>query len=168
MNSNLLFDFSVDKENKTITVKREFAAELPMVWDAWTKPELLDQWWAPKPFRAQTKAMDFREGGYWLYVMIGPKNEEFWSRADYHTIRDQKSFSALDGFCDENGTINPDFPRSNWTNSFSENAGTTIVNVVIKYDKLADLEKIIEMGFKEGFTAGLNNLEQLLEARVKK
>jgi uncharacterized protein YndB with AHSA1/START domain len=49
MKDNLLFDFIVDKTTKTVIVSREFAAELPLVWDAYTKPELLDQWWAPKP-----------------------------------------------------------------------------------------------------------------------
>ena len=55
MTTNLAFDFSIDRENKTIKVKREFAAELPLVWDAYTKSEILDQWWAPKPWKARTK-----------------------------------------------------------------------------------------------------------------
>lgn len=49
MNTPLLFDFSVNKENKTIHVTREFAANRELVWKAWTTAELLDQWWAPKP-----------------------------------------------------------------------------------------------------------------------
>ena len=60
MSKNLAFDFSVNKENKTITVKREFAASLPLVWDAYTKSEILDQWWAPKPWKAKTKTMNER------------------------------------------------------------------------------------------------------------
>jgi uncharacterized protein YndB with AHSA1/START domain len=66
MNSNLLFDFTVNKEEKTIHITREFAASLELVWRAWTTPELLDQWWGPQPWRAETKTMDFRQGGYWL------------------------------------------------------------------------------------------------------
>ncbi len=69
MNPNLQFDFIVNKENNTVNVKREFAADLQLVWDAWTKPELLDQWWAPKPYQTKTISMDFREGGMWLYYM---------------------------------------------------------------------------------------------------
>jgi hypothetical protein len=74
MNPNLLFDFSVDKDSNTIRVQRQFSADLPLVWDAWTKPELLDQWWAPKLFRNKTKSMGFREGGAWFYAMISPGN----------------------------------------------------------------------------------------------
>ncbi|WP_431215080.1 SRPBCC family protein [Puia sp. P3] len=73
MNPRLQFDFTVNKEKNTIDVQREFAADLDLVWDAWTKPELLDLWWAPKPYQTRTKSMDFREGGFWLYAMISPR-----------------------------------------------------------------------------------------------
>src|SRR5579872_7452036 len=99
MNSNLLFDFSLNKENKTITVKREFAAKLDLVWAAWTTSELLDLWWAPKPYQTKTKSMDFRVGGFWLYSMVGPDNMPIWARADYKKINKLKSFSILDAFC---------------------------------------------------------------------
>ena len=49
MNPHLHFDFKVNKENNSIQVEREFAADLDLVWAAWTTAELLDQWWAPKP-----------------------------------------------------------------------------------------------------------------------
>lgn len=80
MKSNLIFDFTVDKENKTIHVARRFDAEVPLVWQAWTTPELLDQWWGPEPWRAETKSMDFRVGGHWLYAMVGPEGEKHWSK----------------------------------------------------------------------------------------
>ena len=46
MKDNLLFDFTVDKPTKTVFVNREFSASLSLVWDAFTKQENLDQWWA--------------------------------------------------------------------------------------------------------------------------
>ena len=70
---NLLFDFTVDKATATIHITREFAADLDLVWDAFTKAEILDQWMGPKPYRVQTKEMDFREGGRWLYAMISAR-----------------------------------------------------------------------------------------------
>ena len=167
MSSNLKFDFAVNKEDKTVNVKREFAANLELVWEAWTNPKILDQWWAPKPYRTETKSMDFREGGMWLYAMISPQDEKHWCKNDYHKIEHQKNFSGLDAFCDENGTVNTNMPRTFWTNTFVENAGTTMVNIVTKYKNLADLEKIIEMGFKEGFTMALENLDQYIEAQFK-
>src|SRR5689334_10537533 len=101
MNTSLAFDFSVNKENKTIKVTREFAAELPVVWNAYTNSDSLDQWWAPKPWKAKTKSMDFREGGSWIYAMVGPEGEEHWALAKYTCIQSetksgQRKFSALD------------------------------------------------------------------------
>lgn len=165
MNPNLRFEFTVNKDTNSVNVKREFAAELPVVWDAWTKPELLDQWWAPKPYITRTKTMDFREDGHWLYAMIGPDDTTHWCRAHYQHIAHLDQFSGLDAFCDDSGKVNTALPRSLWTNTFTDQGATTIVDILIQYDHLADLEKVIEMGFKEGFTMALGNLDQYLEAR---
>lgn len=161
-NNSLLFEFTIDKETNTVNVKREFLADLSLTWDAWTKPELLDQWWAPKPYRTVTKSMDFREGGLWLYYMISPTDEKHWCKNDYQKIEHHKKYSGLDAFCDENGTINTEMPRTLWTNTFIENNGTTTVHIVARYETIADLEKVIALGFKEGFTMAMGNLDELL------
>src|ERR1700741_2070302 len=70
--NNLLFEFTVDKATKTVFVNREFAAPLSLVWDAFTKQEILDQWWAPKPWESKTKSMKFEVGGQRFYAMVGP------------------------------------------------------------------------------------------------
>lgn len=164
MKTALLMDFAVNKANNTITVKREFAAELPVVWDAFTKSEILDQWWAPRPWKARTKVMDFREGGSWLYAMVGPEGEEHWSFINYETIQPQKSFSGIDGFSDADGNINTEFPQSKWENSFQGNGDETLVTIQVVYDDLAQLETIIQMGFKEGLTMAMEGLDELLAA----
>ena len=163
MKNNLLFNFTVNKENNTVNVEREFASDLNTVWDAWTKPELLDQWWAPKPYKAVTKSMDFREGGTWLYYMLSPEDQKHWCRNDYLSIEVKKNFTALDAFCDDKGTVNMDMPRTKWTNTFTKREDNkTLVSIVSTYETLADLEKVIQMGFQEGFTMGLNQLDELL------
>lgn len=160
--TGLFMDFSVDRKNKKISLKREFVAPLSKVWAAWTESKLLDQWWAPKPWQAQTKYMDFRVGGYWVYAMVGPDGTKEWARADFNSIYPLKSFSAQYAFCDENGNINHSFPLATWTNVFSETSDATLVAIEIKYDEIDDLEKYIEMGFKEGFMAALENLDELI------
>lgn len=167
MNTALLFEFSVNKENRTIHVKREFNAGPDLVWQAWTTAALLDQWWAPQPYRTETKAMDFRPGGQWLYAMIGPENKPHWSLMEYKEIMPRQSFSGLDAFCDEEGNINMNLPRSFWHNVFTAGQHTTIVTISITYDNQEDLERIIQMGFKEGFTMGLQNLDTLLSSLQK-
>ena len=154
--------FTKDAANKKIIVEREFDAPLEVVWRAWTESDLLDQWWAPKPWKAKTKSMDFRDGGTWLYVMEGPEGERHWCRADFKNIVPQKTYTGDDAFCDENGNINPEFPSMHWENEFSETDNGTKVRVEITFASEADLEKIIEMGFKEGFAAAHGNLDELL------
>jgi uncharacterized protein YndB with AHSA1/START domain len=166
MRTNLLMNFSVDKANKKIKVEREFAAPVSKVWAAWTESKLLDQWWAPKPWASKTKEMDFKVGGHWLYAMVGPDGTEQWCRADYTSIKPLTKYSLQDAFCDKDGKIDTNFPRSTWTTEFKEEGNSTIVNVEVKYDKVEDLEKYMEMGFKEGFTAGLENLDELLDRQV--
>jgi uncharacterized protein YndB with AHSA1/START domain len=164
MNKNLFFDFSVDKENKTISVKREFAAELPLVWDAYTRADILDQWWAPRPWKARTKSMDFREGGQWHYAMTGPNGEEHWAIAKYKNIEPRKGFTGLDAFVDSDGNVNKDLPQSRWDVTFTAKGDHTLVEFVISYDDLAQLEATIKMGFREGLSMAMEGLDELLPA----
>ena len=165
MKSNLLMNFTVDKENSTVNVKREFNQPLADVWSAWTQPEILDQWWAPSPWKAKTKSMDFKEGGRRLYAMVGPQGEEHWAIADFTSITPKSNFKYLDAFSDSEGNLNKDFPRSDWNVNFSEQGNSTIVDIAIKHEKLSDLEKIIEMGFKEGFTIAMEGLDEIFASR---
>lgn len=151
---------------KQLTVVRDFDAPVEQVWRAWTELALLDLWWAPKPWKAATKSMDFREGGTWLYAMEGPEGEEHWSKADFETIIAGKRYTGMDAFCDESGNVNPDMPRTQWDVSFSPTNGGTRVTVVMTFASEEDLNKTIEMGFKEGFTAAHGNLDELLAAGV--
>ena len=167
MSINLHFDFTIDKQNSSITVTREFAAEVPLVWDAYTKAEILDQWWAPKPWKARTKRMDFREGGSWLYAMVGPNGEEHWAIANYSNILPHKHFTGLDGFTDSEGTLNTQMPQSTWEVNFSAKGAHTMVVLTIRYPDLAQLETTIQMGFKEGLAMGMENLDALLPSLAK-
>ncbi|MBN9380354.1 MAG: SRPBCC domain-containing protein [Chitinophagaceae bacterium] len=167
MNTHLHFDFTISKETNTIYVQREFAADLAPVWDAWTKPELLDLWWAPKPYQAKTKSMDFREGGHWLYAMISPEDVAQWCRIDFKKVTPKKSFSGLVAFCNEEGNVDTGLPRSVWTNVFSEGPNTTTVSIKVEYENLTDLETIIQMGFKEGFAMAMTNLDRYIESQFR-
>jgi uncharacterized protein YndB with AHSA1/START domain len=158
--SNLPFEFTVDKSTKTVFINREFNAEQSLVWDAFTKQELLDQWWAPKPYKSQTKFMDFQVGGRRFYAMVSPEGQEHWSIQKYTSISPKTNFKFLNAFADKDE--NPQLPGSDWDLTFSEQNGTTKVSITIYNDSLERMEQMIEMGFKEGFTMTLNELEELL------
>jgi uncharacterized protein YndB with AHSA1/START domain len=160
MTKNLLFDFTVDKAAKTVFITREFDAELSLVWDAFTKPELLDQWVAPKPWTARTKHMNFEVGGRRFYAMISPEGQERWLIQKYTSITPKTNFKMFNAFADQDE--NPELPGSDWDFTFSEEGETTKVNITIYNESLARMEKMIEMGFKEGYTVSMQNLEDLL------
>lgn len=149
-----------------LTVVRDFDAQPDEVWRAWTEAELLDQWWAPRPWKTRTKSMDFRPGGTWLYAMEGPEGEKNWCRADFVNVEPGKSFSASEGFCDENGEMVTDMPGMHWMVSFTKTPNGTRVTVVISFASEADREKIISMGFREGFTSAHGNLDDLLAGKA--
>jgi uncharacterized protein YndB with AHSA1/START domain len=160
MKNSLPFDLTVDKTTKTVFINREFAADLPLVWDAFTKPGILDQWWAPKPFASKTKVMNFEVGGRRFYAMVSPEGQERWSVQKYTSITPKTNFKMFSAFADKDEK--PELPGSEWDITFSEQNGMTKVSISIYNESLARLEKMIEMGFKEGFMMTLNSLENLL------
>ena len=154
-------DFIVDKETKTVSITKQFAAELSLVWDAYTKPELLDQWWAPKPLTSRTKVMDFRVGGRRFYAMVSPEGDELgWAVQKYTSITPKTNFKFFNAFADEHE--NPELPGSDWDLNFSEKDRMTKVSISIYNESLERLERLIELGFKEGTTMQMNNLDELL------
>jgi uncharacterized protein YndB with AHSA1/START domain len=164
---NLLFDFTVDKAASTIYVTREFAADLDLVWDAFTKAEMLDQWMGPKPYHVQTKEMDFRVGGRWLYAMMNGHVVLGWSLAEYVEILPKSSFTTKNSFSDENGNhADTGFTFSITTNSFKAGAEKTTVQIAKKMSSLAELEKFVAMGYGEGTAMGFKNLDEYLRTLV--
>ncbi|WP_375443525.1 SRPBCC domain-containing protein [uncultured Fibrella sp.] len=160
MTTDSPLDFTVDKTTKMVYMTREFDADLSLVWDAYTKPEILDQWWAPKPWFSRTKFMNFEVGGRRFYAMISPEGQEHWSLQTYTSITPKTNFKMLNAFADQDE--NPELPGSDWEFNFSEQNGKTKVSISIYNESLARLEKMIEMGFKEGTAMTLKNLEELL------
>jgi uncharacterized protein YndB with AHSA1/START domain len=168
--------FVKDLPNKRLTVERFFDAPLDLVWQAWTDSKILDQWWGPKPYVAITKEMDFREGGMWLYLMKGPKGDGTWCRVDFNSIVPKKTITNTDTFSDEAGNKIPGIPNTYWKKEFrpnkdsatvdNANNDSTTVNIELTFDNEADLERMIQMGFQEGFTMGLSNLDHYLIQKV--
>ncbi len=165
MNQDLLFDFTVDRSIKTVFINREFDAELSLVWDAFTKAELIDQWIAPKPLRAKTKYQDFKVGGKRFWAMITPDGQERWAIQTYTSITPKTNFKMYNAFADKDE--NPELPGSEWDHTFSQQNGTTKVSITIYNESLERLERILD-GFTQGMKMSLSNLENLLAALSQK
>jgi uncharacterized protein YndB with AHSA1/START domain len=152
-----------DFKQKSITVSREFDAPLASVWRAYTEKELLDQWWGPAPWHAETKTMNFAPGGYWLYAMVSPENQKHWGRMNYLGIQHHQSIAIEDGFCDENGNINPAMPVSKGSIVFTPTGRGTRVEFHMTYQEESQLRQIVEMGFEQGISACFDQLDALLQ-----
>jgi len=163
MKSTNLTRITKDFREKSILVSRVFNAPIEKVWQAFTDNELLDQWWGPSPWRAETKTINFAVGGYWLYAMVSPDNQKQWGRMNYLAIDQYKSFEIEDAFCDENGKLNNELPVSKGQIAFAKTVNGTGVEFKTTYPTKADLEKIVEMGFEQGITICLDQLESLLK-----
>jgi uncharacterized protein YndB with AHSA1/START domain len=146
-------------------ITRYFNAPTGKVWTAWTDPEMLGAWWAPRPWKAVTVSMDFRPGGSWLYYMEGPEGERHFCRVDFENISEGESFTAKSMFCDEQGNPDQNMPRMHWTNKFTAEGEGTMVTVDIQTDSAAELDAIVQMGFKGGFTMAHGNLDELLAGK---
>jgi uncharacterized protein YndB with AHSA1/START domain len=109
--------------------------------------------------------MEFRVGGAWFYAMIGPKGDTTLCRVTYTAIDPFKSINNTAVFCDDAGLTNPDFPAMYWKIEFSHTNTVTTVRTVLTFTKEADMQTIISMGFQEGYTMGLANLEEYLKTR---
>lgn len=155
-------EITTDLKLATFQAKREFNADLALVWRAWTEPELLDQWWAPAPWKNETKLMDFREGGKWIYEMVGPEGQRHGALQIYETIVVREFFSGKDAFADENGNINEKLPVCTWKNTFIKTEKGTLVISFAQYPNTEALETVIKMGMSEGLTMAHNQLEEVL------
>ncbi len=165
MKNDLLFDFTVDKAAKTVFITREFDAELSLVWDAFTKQEILDQWTAPAPWTAKTKYMNFEVGGKRFYAMVGPDGQESWIVQEYTSITPKTNFKMLNAFADKDE--NRQLPGSEWEYNFSEQNGVTKVEITIFNESFDRMEKLLE-GFQQGFSMTLEKLENLLTNLTQK
>jgi uncharacterized protein YndB with AHSA1/START domain len=156
-------NFTKDPNGKQLNITRAYDAPVDKIWKAWTVAHVLDQWWAPRPWKAETKSLDFRPGGLWHYSMVGPNGDRHWCRVEFSAIDPQHSFKATSGFCDENAVPNNTMPLMHWLTEFSGTAAGSMIDVTISFDKEADLKTIVDMGFETGFSMGLGNLDEILE-----
>jgi uncharacterized protein YndB with AHSA1/START domain len=159
------FVFEPDLATKKIYISREFNAPIEKVWRAFTDPDVLEKWIAPKPWRAETKTWDFTIGGVWLYAMVGTGGQKQWVYAKFTAIENGSAFSTTGMFCDAEG--NPVFagPKSYRDTKFSSiNSNRSKVDMVITFEEESTIKMFVQGGFKEGTTMTFEQLDELLAA----
>lgn len=157
------FVFETDNAAKKVHIEREFNAPVEKVWKAWTDPEILDKWWAPKPAKAVTKIMDFRVGGMWQFAMVTPEGQKHWLQAEFTAIENGKLISTKALLFDGEGNTVAGGPNWYRDTRFSSIEGNrTKVDIMITYEDEAAFERMASGFFKEGTAIGYNQLDELL------
>ena len=155
--------FNTDSNHATIFVMKIFDAKVEEVWNYFTNSELLDSWWAPKPWKCETQKMNFENGGTWNYAMVSPENEKHFAGIDYEEINPNRSIALSDYLKEKKGIKNVEFPTTNWLIGFTGVEEGVKLTVNLHFASEKEMNTILEMGFEEGFKATLNQLEEILK-----
>ena len=155
--------FNTDSNHATVFVMKIFDAKVEELWNYFTNSELLDSWWAPKPWKCETQKMNFENSGTWNYAMVSPENEKHFAGIDYEEINPNRSIAWSDYFSDEKGIKNVEFPTTNWLIGFTGVEEGVKLTVNLHFASQKEMNAILEMGFEEGFKATLNQLEEILK-----
>jgi uncharacterized protein YndB with AHSA1/START domain len=94
---------SAVNETERMVITRVFDAPRELVWEAWTDPKYVMQWWGPKGFTSPVCRIDFRVGGKFLCCMKTPDGQEFWNGGEYHEIVPREKIVYSMYFADANG-----------------------------------------------------------------
>jgi uncharacterized protein YndB with AHSA1/START domain len=160
---NTTISFQKLKDKKQIIVIHSYKNEIEILWDAFTKTEILEKWWAPEPYKAIVVSNHFENGGQLFYYMLSPTGEKHYCIAAFSNIIPYKSYNVFDAFTDENATINTALPRIKWQNTFASQDDITTVTNILNFDALEEMNQLLEMGFEQGYSMGLNQLFELLK-----
>ncbi|MBQ4822183.1 SRPBCC domain-containing protein [Aquimarina sp. MMG016] len=84
-------------DNRTLTLQKTFDAPIQLVWEAWTQPEHIANWWGPKGMETKVIEHNFEVGGSWKYAMQMPDGNEFIAEGIYSEIIElQKIVTSAD------------------------------------------------------------------------
>lgn len=153
----------------TLVINRTFDAPVSKVWEAWSNPEVMKQWWGPEGFTCPSCNIDFQVGGTFLGCMRAASGEEFWSTGTYKEITPFQKIVCSDSFSDPDGNVVPashygmteDFPLElTVTLTFEEHDGHT--HMTLTHEGVPEGE--IQHQTQEGWNTSLNKLATLVSA----
>lgn len=143
----------------TLVITRMLKAPRALVWTMFSDPYHLAQWWGPKGFTNRVDKLDFRTGGSWLHVMIGPDGKE------YPTDNDIVEVTPPSRIVFRNAPADPkifgDNPPPGFTKalSFAEIEGGTLLTLVCTFDRPEHKDAVIRRGFSLGTNESFDKLE---------
>jgi uncharacterized protein YndB with AHSA1/START domain len=152
-----------DTDTLTMTVTAEFEASPERVWQLWADPRQLERWWGPPTYPATFTAFDFSPGGHVDYHMTGPEGDQPRGYWDFLEVDEPKSIVFQDGFANDDGTPNPDFPAGIGKVSIEDiGAGRTRMSIENIFPSLEAMEQVLAMGMEEGMTQAVGQIDDIL------
>jgi uncharacterized protein YndB with AHSA1/START domain len=96
-------DAATQTSDRDLVIERIFDAPRQMVFDAWTDPETIGQWWGPRGFTTTVHEMDVRPGGVWRFTMHGPDGTDYPNRVVYDEVVAPERLVYTHGADDDSG-----------------------------------------------------------------
>ena len=145
------------KNEPTIVVTRLVAAPRELVWEAWTDPKHITQWWGPNGFTTTTHAMEVKPGSVWRFTMHGPDGTDWPNRIVYREVKRPELLAY-----DHSGDDASDVHRFQVTVTFSDKGGNTEVTMASLFPSVAARDAVLKFGALEGGGQTLDRLAAYL------
>jgi len=135
------------------------------VWELWSDPRKLEQWWGPPGYPARVEKHDLSPGGEVTYLMTGPEGDTHHGVWRVTAVDPPASLEFTDAFADSGGAPLEDSPVSVISVRLLEHeAGGTRMEIRMTFETREDMERIVETGTVEGLKQAVNQMDGLLAA----
>jgi uncharacterized protein YndB with AHSA1/START domain len=160
-------DVRRDLEAKTMTITTEFEAPIDRVWKLWADPHQLERWWGPPSYPATVVDHELMAGGRVTYYMTGPEGDRSHGWWRIITVDAPSRLVFEDGFADDEGRPKNDMPSTTNVVTLSQlSPGKTRMVIETSFPSTEAMEQILEMGFEEGISSALAQIDHLLNEDV--
>jgi len=149
-------------EELSFTIVAEFDAKVERVWQIWADPRQLERWWGPPTWPATFESFDFTPGGKASYYMVGPDGEKARGWWLLTSIDAPTTLSFDDGFADDNGEPVASMGITRAVVTIEDVGGRTRMTTTSKFESAEQMQKMIDMGMKEGMTEAMSQIDDLL------
>ncbi len=151
-----------DPAARTMTLEAEFDAPAGRVWELWADPRQLERWWGPPTYPATFTAHDLRPGGRVEYHMTGPEGDQPKGYWEVDEVEPPHRLVFRDGFANEDGTPNTEFPMTTATVTIEEADGTTQMRIESEFPSVEAMEQLAAMGMEEGLRQAVGQIDAIL------
>lgn len=154
---------TTDTDACTLTVVADFTVPLRRLWDAYIDPRQIERFWGPPEYPAVFTRHDAVAGGLSQYTMTGPEGDRSSGYWEWESVDAPNSFAVRDGFANDDGTPNTEFPTVRMEFDFTESALGSRLTTVSQFGSLEALEQLKAMGMEEGMRAAMGQIDAVVE-----